>query len=283
MTGREEQFRTWNLSSIWRLPTTLGPVWLKVVPPFFDHEGEIIERLRAEDPAAPVPTPLGHDGPRLLLAHIPGHDRYEAEHDERMAMVDLLVDVQGRWIGRADDLLAIGLPDWRAVALTAAIADLVERAGHTVGAEDRETLARFIGDLPRRWAAIEACGMPDGLVHGDYHPGNLRGDGVALTILDWGDTGVGQPLLDQPAFLEVTPEAERAETRERWSAAWRRILPDADPDRAATLLRPVAAARQAVIYLKFLDNIEATEQPYHRADVPDWLRRTAEIVRAEDA
>ena len=45
-------------------------------------------------------------------------------------------------------------------------------------------------------------------------------------ILDWGDTGVGQPLLDQPAFLAVTPDAELAETRERWSTAWRRILPN---------------------------------------------------------
>jgi hypothetical protein len=43
----------------------------------------------------------------------------------------------------------------------------------------------------------------------------------------------------------------------------------------------MAAARQAVIYRRFLDQIEASEQVYHRADVPDWLGRTVEILRAE--
>ena len=47
------------------------------------------------------------------------------------------------------------------------------------------------------------------------------------------------------------------------------------------LLAPVAAARQAVIYRKFLDNIEPSEHPYHRADPARWLTRTAALVRAE--
>ena len=60
-------------------------------------------------------------------------------------------------------------------------------------------------------------------------------------------------------------------------------MPGSDPDRAARLLVPVAAVRQAVIYRHFLDNIEVSEQAYHRADVPDWLGRTAEILRTERA
>src|SRR5690606_21522321 len=40
-TSAPEQVRTWNLSSLWRLPTATGAVWLKVVPPFFAHEGAV--------------------------------------------------------------------------------------------------------------------------------------------------------------------------------------------------------------------------------------------------
>src|SRR5688572_16066828 len=40
-TGRAVQVRTWNLSSIWRLPTDGGTTWLKSVPPFFAHAGEM--------------------------------------------------------------------------------------------------------------------------------------------------------------------------------------------------------------------------------------------------
>jgi hypothetical protein len=45
----------------------------------------------------------------------------------------------------------------------------------------------------------------------------------------------------------------------------------------------MAAARQAVIYQAFLDRIEASEQVYHRIDVPEWLERTVAILRAERA
>ncbi|MEO1248940.1 MAG: phosphotransferase, partial [Pseudomonadota bacterium] len=29
------------------------------------------------------------------------------------------------------------------------------------------------------------------MVHGDFHPGNVRGDGNRLTLIDWGDCGIG--------------------------------------------------------------------------------------------
>lgn len=34
VTGPAEQLRTWNLAGLFRLPTALGPVWLKAVPRF---------------------------------------------------------------------------------------------------------------------------------------------------------------------------------------------------------------------------------------------------------
>ena len=36
-------------------------------------------------------------------------------------MVSMLVDIQASWIGRVDDLLRIGLPDWRGRLCAAAI------------------------------------------------------------------------------------------------------------------------------------------------------------------
>src|SRR5688500_8651690 len=33
--GSAEQVRSWNLSSLWRLPVDEGSAWLKAVPPFF--------------------------------------------------------------------------------------------------------------------------------------------------------------------------------------------------------------------------------------------------------
>jgi hypothetical protein len=46
-------------------------------------------------------------------------------------------------------------------------------------------------------------------------------------------------------------------------------------------LSPIAKARQAVIYRRFLDHIEPAEHPYHSADPSDWLRRPAGLLRDE--
>jgi hypothetical protein len=277
LDGEPEQIRTWNLSSIWRLPTRSGSAWLKVVPPFFAHEGRMLVALAG----APVPRLIAHDGGRMLLAHIPGADGHEATLAERLPMIDLLVDLQRTWLGRADELLALGLPDWRGPALTAAFAALVERRTDAIMPADRAPLAAFVAGLPARCAALAACGIGDSLVHGDFHPGNVRIDGATQTLLDWGDCGIGHPLLDLPAFLDPTPEGERATTRAHWYAAWQQAVPAADLDRAARLLGPLVMARKALIYQNFLDNIEAAEHPYHANDVPDFLHRTADAMRAE--
>jgi hypothetical protein len=275
--GPAEQARTWNLSSLWRLPTDDGAAWLKVVPRFFAHEGALLERLGGRS----VPLVLGRDGGRMLLAEVVGEDRYEAPLPELLDMVDLLLRLQARWPGMRSELRSLGLPDWRAGPLTTAIADVVDRAGGSLEGANRVVLDRFVEGLPARFAALDACGLPDGLVHGDFHPGNVRGGAGGLVLLDWGDSGIGHPLLDQPAFLTRIDAAAVGPVREHWHAAWRRLVPGADPDRAATLLAPIAAARQAVIYQGFLDRIEPSEQAYHRADVPDWLERTCAILRAE--
>jgi hypothetical protein len=275
--GPAQQVRTWNLSSLWRLPIKGQTAWLKVVPPFFMHEGSILERLQGR----PVPILIAHDGPRLLLAEIPGRDLYLAPLPRLLEMVTLLVSLQAEWLNRTDELLALGLPDWRAPSLNVAIGRLVERLGPRLAADDRVVLEAFVNGLDDRFAQVAGCGLPDTLVHGDFHPGNFRGDDTSLVLLDWGDCGVGHPLLDEPAFLDRVA-ADAVETvRRHWRATWKDAIPGSDADRATQLLRPSAAARQALIYQGFLDRVEPSERPYHAADPGNWLRRTAEVIRRE--
>jgi hypothetical protein len=270
------QVRTWNLSSLWRIPVEGQTVWLKVVPRFFAHEAALLALMAG----AQVPVLLGHDGGRMLLAEIAGEDLHDAELPLLLDMVNRLVDLQRAWGDRIEELLALGLPDWRAPALGQAIMDVIERTRDDLPDEDRATLAEFARRLPERFDDVGACGLRDTLVHGDFHPGNFRSDGRILTLLDWGDSGVGHPLLDQPAFLDPIPGACVDAVRAHWLQLWRTAVSGSDPARASVLLAPIAAARQAVIYRNFLDNIEPSEQVYHRADPAKWLSRTAALVRA---
>jgi Ser/Thr protein kinase RdoA (MazF antagonist) len=275
LTGRPEQVRTWNLSSIWTLPTDAGRLWLKVVPPFFAHEGDVISAVARTDDTA-VPELVAHDGPRLLMRDITGGDRYEAVGDELTDMVRRLVDLQAAWLGRTDDLLSLGVPDWRPRAYEDDAAALVDRG--LVGREEQGALDRLLAGLPDRLAAIDSCGVPDTLLHGDFHPGNVRGDETTQRLLDWGDSGVGHPLLDETAFTERLSAADAAMARAAFDAGWRATVPGCDPNRAAELLAPVAALRAAVVYQRFLDAIEPAEHAYHRTDPQLWLQRAAELA-----
>lgn len=90
--GQPQQIRTWNLSSIWSIPTTGGPTWLKSVPPFFAHEGPIIEWL-AEQALPPL---LGFSRGRVLMGDIAGVDHYEAPLATLEHAIDSLVAIQHR-------------------------------------------------------------------------------------------------------------------------------------------------------------------------------------------
>jgi Ser/Thr protein kinase RdoA (MazF antagonist) len=272
--GPAIQIRSWNLSSLWRLPVEGQICWLKVVPPFLAHEGAVLAHLAG----GPVPKLLGREGPKMLLAEIPGEDLYDADESQLLAMLRLLIGLQRSQLGQTERLRALGLPDWRATPLMASIADVVERTADELEAETRRGLEAFVRSLPRRFADLAACGLADTLVHGDFHPGNFRGRDGIVTLLDWGDSGIGHPLLDQAAFLDRVPVDLREAISAQWAELWRRAAPGSDPARAAALLAPLAAARQAVVYRRFLDNIEPAEQAYHRSDPAVWLQRTVELL-----
>ena len=256
-TGPAVQVKSWNLSSILRLPTASGDVWCKSVPPFMVHEGTIIAMVAAEDPTL-VPPLLGSNPATrtVLLEHVRGEDQYDAPESRLIEMVQRLVALQVRWAGRVDDLLAAGLADYRAVSLPARLGALVGRPDVSALLSEAELaiLDRLVAHLPSRLEALAACGLPETLVRGDFHPANWRYGADGLVLLDWGDAGVGHPLFDfAGSFLEHVPEALRGRVRAAWLDAWEAECPDADPTQAAELIEPIGPLRAALVYQGFLD------------------------------
>jgi aminoglycoside phosphotransferase (APT) family kinase protein len=130
----------------------------------------------------------------------------------------------------------------------------------------------LLDELPARFAELATCGLDDGLVHGDFFPGNVRWTDDGPVLLDWGDCGVGHPLLDMTAFLDRAADDPRR-LADHWIDRWTEHVPDSDPRRASALIAPIGALRNAIVYQNFLDGIEETERVYHRDDVPIALTR----------
>ncbi|MEU8079010.1 aminoglycoside phosphotransferase family protein [Catellatospora citrea] len=299
------QQRTWNLSAIWRLETDTDPVWLKQVPAFFAHEAAVLGWLGEHCPGT-APVPLAADGGRVLLDDLPGTDRYGAPAAERLLMLSSLHTAQLVAAGRVDELLALGVPDQRPPRLAERLRAVVARnaAPRSESAADATEPARATstdlpeppagrhGDLPEAPAArldgrlavlldglddrlteLAACGLPDTLVHGDFHPGNVRGTADRHAVIDWGDCVIGHPAIDLLRMCERLADPEPL--RLAWARSWRTAVPGCDPERAVALIEPLVALRNAAAYAGFLDAIEPSEWPYHADDVPYWLAQAA--------
>ncbi|HEY7272451.1 MAG TPA: aminoglycoside phosphotransferase family protein [Actinoplanes sp.] len=266
------QQRTWNLSAIWRLDVDGAPVaWLKQVPAFFAHEAAVLGLVAGVAPGlAPPLLAAGPDG-RMLLAHAPGEDRYGAGPEFRAMVAEDVHPVQAHFVGRAASLLAAGVPDRRDPGpwLTAAAEPYRDRI---------PGVAQLIDRLPERLRAVAACGMPDTLVHGDLHPGNVRSDGTARVLMDWGDATVGHPALDILRLTGDLPHDEAGPLIAAWAKRWRSTAPGCDPERAVDLMRPVAALCGAAVYADFVARIEPSEWPYHADDVPAALTASVAAV-----
>ena len=161
------------------------------------------------------------------------------------------------------------------------MAEVPGGANHQTRGGELEPMVRLVETLPARVAAIDACGVPDTLVHGDFHPGNVGGEVGSCVLLDWGDSFLGNPLVDELAFTERLAEEDATAARQWFASAWRSIVPSCEPERAAELLRPVLPLLAAVMYARFCAGIEPDERVYHRRDITSMLKRaSAEASRA---
>ncbi|GGU52890.1 phosphotransferase [Lentzea flava] len=115
-TGPAVQVRTWNLSTVHRLPTGNGPVWLKAVPSFFGDEGAVIRMVAEHDPTL-VPQVIASAPQRVLLTDAPGDKCWPVTPEHVELILPRWVAVQNalagapRVRGTAVPMPSFGLPD----------------------------------------------------------------------------------------------------------------------------------------------------------------------------
>ncbi|WP_234314219.1 MULTISPECIES: phosphotransferase family protein [unclassified Streptomyces] len=296
--GRPEQIRTWNLSGLFRYRTAQGGrAWLKVINPAFNaREGQVIALLGSVDPTL-VPTVLGSDPEhgRLLLDHVAGEDLWAPSAEDVAAVVPRFVAAQAALAadGRAT---AAGLRDRTLPTLVVHVSALLDRLederamepgadGPQEQLEERLTAAELAsarvlaGRLPALVEKLTACGLPDTVVHGDFHPGNWRSDGTRAVIVDYADSAFGHPALDGLRPRQFVTEERWTQIAEVWARAWREHVPGSAPERALELVEPLFHLAYAVRYQEFLDHIETSERPYHETDPVSEIRRALTWVR----
>jgi hypothetical protein len=272
--GPAVQRKTWNLAALFRLPTGPGPVWLKTTPGFAADEAGVIAAFARVDPAL-VPLVIGAGPRRVLLEHLPGEDCWDASPQLITSAVQRLATTQAVLAGQPASLPA-GLPDRRAPALAGQIRALL---GGPVASELTAGEAAAARGLLSRFRLLEECGLPDTIVHGDFHPGNWRSDGGPPAIVDWADAHLGNPVLDGLRVCDFLPQGKRPTAARAWMDAWASHIPGCDPARALSIAGPLAHLTYAVRYQEFLDGIEPSERIYHLGDPAAAIRAALRSAR----
>lgn len=170
-----------------------------------------------------------------------------------------------------------GVADRRATRLVDAVHALLD------GPVRKELTAQELlatRELTRRWDALADCGLPDTLVHGDFHPGNWRSDGGPPVVVDFADAHWGHPVLDGLRVHHFLHGPVRATAARAWVDAWKACRPASDPARALVLAEPLAQLAYAVRYQEFLDGIETSERVYHEGDPVDAIRAALRSARS---
>ncbi|AXX33407.1 phosphotransferase [Actinosynnema pretiosum subsp. pretiosum] len=146
----------------------------------------------------------------------------------------------------------------------------------TTSADLRAVLPRFtaaqvalagspdLAALRRRDVGIGSHGLPETLLHGDFHCGNWRSSGV---VLDWSDAHRGNPALDAARMLGSLPVGLRGIAERVWVEGWREAFPGSDPVAALGEARSAVHLLAAEVYAGFLAGIERSERVYHEGDV----------------
>ena len=226
--------------------------------------GRVVPALVAE-----ARDPSG--GCRLLMEHIEGESLYDADAQAAQAIAGDMHAIQRS--ADIDALISLGVPDRR--DLGSRLHRVAARYGDPADAE----LRRLVEGLPQRLTRIVECGLPDTLVHGDLHGGNVMATpGGRRVIFDWGDCVIGNPGLDILRLTGPLPPDQAQALTEVWASWWRDAIPGADPLAAIRLLRPVQELFYAAVYADFVEAVEPTEHPYHRDDIDECLSRAAALA-----
>jgi Phosphotransferase enzyme family len=205
-TGAIEQTHLRPWSTVLRVPTAEGLLWFKANAPIHGFEAALAERLVSELPDRVVELVAVDAARGWMLMRDAGTRLREVDeslgqlqHWERI--LPLYAELQLAFAGRAEELVALGVPDHRLQRLPDLLDEILaheevllvgEEDG--VSAEELDRLGRALPELEALRAELEAFGVSETIQHDDLHDGQVFVRDGRYRVLDWGDSCVSHPF-----------------------------------------------------------------------------------------
>jgi hypothetical protein len=222
VAGAIEQPRILPWSTVLRVPTAEGDVWFKAVAPIHAFE-PALSLLLAKEFADRVTEVFTIDvARRWMLMRDSGTRLRELDPDAKLrhweALLPRYAEIQIALAPRADELLALGVPDERLAGIPDKIESLLDDDEALLIGESTELTAAQRDELRARMPELRelvdelaAYGIPETIQHDDLHDGQVFVQDGRLLASDWGDSCVSHPFHTLTVVLRAI--------------AWRHELP----------------------------------------------------------
>jgi len=253
-TGDTVPVKVWSISAVLEIPSDPAPVWLKASCRHFHAEPALTRLVSAMLPEhAPPMIAVDEERAWLLMEDMPGADEEHAEEPPPglgAAAARIVATLQLRSLDHLDEIEAAGVPV-RGLAETMRGFDEVLASSVELDQLTQAELAAARATRDDVHAVMEelaSVGLPETLVHGDLHPGNVAHAGGSARLYDWSDAAVSHPLLDLAQLVQDLPADEAELARAAYAEAWRAAYPGIDLRRGLELAVQVNAIFQLVTF-----------------------------------
>jgi hypothetical protein len=208
--------RPW--STVFRVPTRDGAVYVKCCGPTQAHEPQLTALLHRElSGLVPEVLALHPDRPWMLVADggrplgevLSGDELLRAWREILPRYAQLQRDVAPR----VPEIVAFGTPDHRAEPLIAAFEEVVAseptvsgRRSDRLTTDERRGLTSLRPTLVDALGVLDALGIGETLNHDDLHHNNVLVRDRRMVIFDWGDACVSHPFLTLAVTLRFAAQ-----------------------------------------------------------------------------
>jgi hypothetical protein len=244
--------RPWSRVS--RIGTSKGLVYLKQMIPAFAAEANLIQVVPKQF-AGYVPKIIisnaGLDAFVMEDAGISLRERLNEKFQMEIPLYALKIcgEIQRGMTGCADQLLAVGVPDWRLSKLTGLYISLIDQEEILIADGLSRAEVDSLHALQPRFTnlcdKLSAYGIPETIEHGDFHDNNILVKDDRVILSDWGDAALSHPFFSLATFLKrglrdysITPQDPRyGELKYAYLQGWMEFGPVDRLEEAFSLAR----------------------------------------------
>lgn len=225
--GTSQQIKNAYVSSIFRIPTDAGAMYLKIASSVYVNTAAKEKLLTDSMGGTPVFVAVSPDGYAAITKEMPGCDCQLGDAAQYKSWLDSWGEKQIQTAGKN----TYGLIDCSPQRLLAGISDFERQVNHIFEATnrplseaDRSLLSAKLAKVKPALEHLCQYPIPNALCHADIRPGNVRIMEDTEVLYDWGMAFYGHPFYDALHFLHVVrrqlSEKQKAEIIEAYLSKW---------------------------------------------------------------